>query len=1048
MSILLLHWAVWAQDRTVTGKVLSASDNSPLPGVAVVVKGTTNGTVSDIDGNYKLILPQGATSLVFSFIGFQTKEVEIGTQTVIDVVISEDVRQLDEVVVTGYGSQIKQDVTSNIAKVSGKDIQNLATLSVESTMQGRAAGVLIESGSGKVGQGMKVRVRGSSSITAGNQPVYVIDGVVVTSNSQSRTDAATNPLADINFNDIESIEVLKDAASAAIYGSRGSNGVVIITTKQGKSGKTKFNINYQTGRSGPTNKREFLSAKEYVELYREGAINRDKLNGLDPVNNPDDYPGSRLEAAEGDLDFYAAMDLFTDGSTDWRQLKVDTDWQDEVLRNDAGFQQVDLSASGGNEKTRFYLSGAYSSQEGILIGNKFERMSGRINLDHSVSDKFKLGFNLGLSRSENDRVAQDNEFSAPLQIVALPPISPIRKPDGSFMDTPDGLIYYNTLIENAEAEFITTSFRNIGNTYASYQIIPGLTARGEFGIDLMTQNEDRWWSSITETGRQANNTGSGDSRWVQVTNVTSKAFLNYSKVLNTVHSLDVTGGTEFQSSRKDETNVEAIGIAVDDLRKLESAATPIAFDSKLNEYTFLSYFGRINYKFNDKYLLSVSGRADASSRFGENNRFGFFPAASLGWIISEEAFLKDNNVVSFLKTRLSYGITGNAEIGNYDHLGTWEGAGYAGNAGLTPKRIPNPDLTWEKASQLDLGLDFGFFKNRISGEVDYFIKKSSDLLLDVPVPGTTGFEIQTQNIGKVENKGFEFVLNTDNMTGDFKWKTSLNLSFIKNKVTDLGGQDIIDEGSSRYMNVVKVGEPIGVFYGAEYAGVNPTNGDGIWFVNDTPNPDDIAEGVVFQLNGAYVTNNYNLAKFTTVGNPNPTFFGGITNTLQYKGLDFSFMFQWVSGNQIHMPSGRFMSSNGNFEDNQTRDMLNRWQKPGDITDVPQLRYFRANGNQARSSRYVQDGDYLRLKTLTIGYNLPKNLVQKAHLDNARIYITAQNLLTFTPYEGWDPEVSADFRGNANGVNGNANGSSNINQGIEFYTAPQARTITFGINLGF
>lgn len=1001
-----------AQRRTVTGTV-RAEDGSSLPGVTVLLKGTTTGSVSDINGAYSISVSETGGTLLFQFVGLKTVEAEIGSRSVVDVVMTEDVTSLQEIVITGYGQQLKTELTGNIAKVSGRDLENIPVPSVEQALQGRAAGVFIEAGNGKVGQGIKMRIRGSSSITASNQPLFVVDGVLITTESQSSTAAETNPLADLNFNDVESIEILKDASAAAIYGSRAANGVVLITTKKGKAGKTNFNVGYQTGVSSPTAKRDFLNAREYVELFREAAYNNDRRDGFDPINDPADYPDSWLEFAEFLLDQYS-------GHTDWRNLETNTDWQDQVMRT-GSFSQFDLNASGGNEKTRFYMSGSYSNQEGILIGNRFERMSGRINLDHSASDKFKFGLQMGLSRTLNDRVADDNAFATPMQAVAQPPITPVRDPNGVLYDVPV-TPYYNVLVEHEFADFRTISFRNLSNVYGSYEVIPGLTLRGEFGLDLLNQNEDRFWGSNTEVGRGAAGTAVGQSRWVNILNYTSRAFAHYSKGFGS-HFIDATGGLEYQNSRRDQTNVEGQGIPVDDLRKLASAAEITSGNSTLQQFTFVSYFGRINYKFNDRYLLSLSARADGSSRFGENNRFGFFPAASAGWILSEEAFLKNNSIVSFLKLRSSYGLTGNAQIGNFNHLGLYSAEGYAGFSGLRPVQIPNPDLRWEKTAQTDVGIDFGFLNNRITGEIDYYIKKTNDLLLNVPVPSTSGFGVQTRNIGALENYGVEFVLNTNNLVGAFTWSTSFNLAHNQNKVTDLGDQEIIDDGGSRYMNVVKVGHPIGAFFGAEYAGVDPANGDALWYVN--------GEGT-----GRETTNNFNRANFVVLGNPNPLWIGGLNNTFAYKGFDFAFLFQFVLGNQIHNAAGTFMTANMRFEDNQTADQMRRWRNPGDQTDVPQARLYRNNGAQSRSSRFLYDGDYLRLKTVTLGYTIPSHILSKASLRSARVYLAAQNLLTFTGYNGWDPEVNTDFL------------ATNVLQGIDFYAAPQARTITFGVNIGF
>ncbi|MFZ4549400.1 MAG: SusC/RagA family TonB-linked outer membrane protein, partial [Bacteroidales bacterium] len=474
--------------------------------------------------------------------------------------------------------------------------------------------------------------------------------------------------------------------------------------------------------------------------------------------------------------------------------------------------------------------------------------------------------------------------------------------------------------------------------------------------------------------------------------------------------------------------VDGQNFPTDDLKTLASAGLITDGTQTLTEYAFLSYFGRATFDYKSKYLVTMAGRIDKSSRFGANNRTGFFPALSAGWVLTKEDFLNSNKAFSFLKIRASYGLTGNAGIGNFKHLGLFGVTPYNGEPGLAPNQIANENLGWENTKQMDFGVDFGLFKNRISGEIDYYVKKTQDLLLDVPVPGTSGFSIQTQNIGSVENKGFEFVLNATVLPGDFKWDVSFNYSVNKNKVTDLGGKDIIDAESSRFMNVVKVGDPLGVFYGAQYAGVDPENGDAIWFVNEQDENGNIVDPTA-------TTNNFDAANFIVLGHPTPDKMYALTNTFDFKGFELAFTFQGVTGNKIHLAGDTYMAANAAWYDNQTVDQLNSWKKPGDITDVPQARLGYSNGDQGRSSRYLSDGAYIKLRSLTLAYTLPQAIVEKAKFSNIRLYIQGQNLLTFTKYIGWDPEVSTDFA------------VDNITSGVDFYSAPQPRSITFGINLG-
>ncbi|HOX83261.1 MAG TPA: TonB-dependent receptor, partial [Chryseolinea sp.] len=910
--------------------------------------------------------------------------------------------------------QIKQDLTGNIAKVSGDVIQNTPVTSFEQAIQGRAPGVLITSQNGKVGQGINIRIRGSSSISAGNEPLYVVDGMIINSDNFSNTSAATNALADLNTNDIQSLEILKDASAAALYGSRGANGVVLITTKRGKAGKTNFSINYQFGGSKPTGYREFVNAEQYVELMRESAYNNDLADGIDPIANPGDYGGSWLEYIEDEFDFLA-------GDTDWRTLETDTDWNKEAFQK-ATQQQFDISANGGNEKTKFFISGSSLDQDGILIGNNFKRISGRANIDHNATDKLSFGLSVSIAHSKNTRVTDDNEFSTPLQLVAQAPITPVRDKQGNLYDDAinPGMFYYPATVERENSSYLTKVFRNIASTNVTYKITPDLKIVGEYGFDLLTQNEDRYQNELTQTGRSVG--GYGQSRWVQVFNSTARALLIWDKTINN-HTISATGGFEYQQKSITQSNVEGQGFPLKELTKITSAAEIAIGSSNFEDEYFLSYFARANYKFKDRYLVSFSGRADGSSKFGNANRYGFFPAGSVGWILSQEDFLSENDAISFLKFRASYGLVGNAAIPNYRYFAQYSGIKYNGESGLAPTQISNPDLGWEKTAQLDIGVDFGFFNDKITGEVDYYNKQTSDLLFETPVPSTSGYTTQFKNVGELENKGFEFVLNYNIIkTSDLSVSIGGNYANNKNKILKLDGQQTsIDPGSSRYINFVQVGQPIGVFYGREYAGVDPANGDALWYVNGA------IEGET--------TSTYNDANSVVLGNPTPTSTYGFSANATYKGIELSILFQGVAGNKIYNAGGGFMSANGRYEDTSTIDQLDRWQNPGDITNVPQARLYANNGAQA-SSRFLSDGSYTRLKNVTLAYNFPGAALSKLSMTSLRVYFTGQNLMTFTKYDGWDPEVNTDYL------------ASNIFLSNDFYAAPQAKTFTIGVKIGF
>ena len=995
----LLFGYVYGQ-QTLSGTVSSASDATPLEGVAVVAKGTTVGAFTDANGSYTLSLPSEVQTITFNLIGYKLLEVNIEGRTVIDVQLVEGDLDLDEVIITGFGSQTKRNVTGNIAKVSGQEIENVPVTSFESAIQGRAAGVFVSKQNGKLGNGINIRIRGSASVTASNEPLYVIDGIVVTSQDQSSiiTNGATSPLADLNFNDIESIDILKDASAAAIYGSRASNGVVIITTKRGKIGKTKINVGYSAGTSEPSNKRDWLSGTQYLQLWDEA------------FNNVADADGS----------------LFGLTGEEWKDRRIpgwrdgnNTNWQDLAFNDDAGFQQFDINASGGNAKTRFYISAAALDQSGILIYNDFERISGRINLDHEATKNLKLGMNLSLARTTNDRVPNDNSFSTPLQLVALPPVQPLNDPDN-----PDQLfqqtVYFNGKLYEDNSSQQQRVFRTLGNVYLDWEFLQGLSFRTEFGVDILSQNEEVYFNSLLARNTNEPN-GFGENAFRHLQNYSTNNYLTYNTLIGEEHSLNVVGGMSYQETDDRFAQLEGRNFPNDTFRKLASAAEISEGTSRGEGFSIVSYFARANYGFLNKYLISLSARVDGDSRFGKDERYGFFPAGSVGWVISEEPFMKDQRFLSFLKLRGSFGITGNTPNTNFPSLGLWDGeSGYANLPGIAPSQSPNSGLKWETTQQIDIGLDWGILEGRISGEIDYYEKNTTDLLLDVNVPATTGFLTQTRNVGELENKGIEVVISARNLKGEFSWNTSLNFAANQNEITNLQGQ-VIEGG---FINRAVEGEPIGVFFAPEYAGVDPQTGDALYFLN-TELPDGGRD--------RGTTNNVNDAERVVIGNPNPDFIYGMNNSFSWKGIELNIFLQGVQGNEIYNGGGVFQMDGFGWFDNQDARVLNRWQQPGDQTDIPQLRFLEGS---TESSRFIEDGSYLRLKTVTLAYSLPSSITQQLKIDRIRVYATGQNLATLTDYEGWDPEVNADFT------------AGNIGLGSDFYSAPQARTLIFGVNLGF
>ncbi|MCZ4245499.1 SusC/RagA family TonB-linked outer membrane protein [Pedobacter punctiformis] len=984
----------FSQDKVISGKVTSG-DALPLPGVSVFVKDAPgNGTQTNAAGTFTLSVPNNAKILVFSFIGYKSKEVAINGTT-FNITLEDNAATLNDIVVVGYGTQNRKDLTGSIAKVTSADLKDRPLPTVESALQGKAPGVFINSSSGKLGQALQIRVRGISSISASNQPLFVIDGVPIVSEALGTYTEADNPLAAISPDDIESMEVLKDAASAAIYGARGSNGVVLITTKKGKQGRTNIDFGYYAGFSDPTRKGEFLNADQYRQL----------LDAAFKYNNYDD--GDYSNAAEMWQDYT--------GTDDWNSNN-NTNWVDAALRR-GHTQQYNLNINGGDAKTRFMLSGSYNNNNGIIVGNRYVRTGGRLSLDHTVSKILDVGGSVSISKVDNYRLPTDNAFSNPLQLNALPPIQPIYDASGELNNS---TVYYNSLIDIENGKNLSTTYRTFANAYASLKITPDLVFRSEYGFDFNNLEEEQFLGSKTQDGGSTG--GYASDYMAKSINFNTNNTLNYTKTFNEKHNLNVMAGFAFQDTKFRFSSVEGTTLPSDNFTKIASAAIISAGTSSETRHTFVSYLARVNYKYAEKYLLSASVRTDGSSRFGVNNRYGTFPAVSAGWILNQEEFLKSSSWLSLLKIRGSFGLTGNAEIGDFASRNLYRGVNYAGVGGTRPSQLGDPNLTWENTQNYNIGLDFGLFSDRVSGTVEYYKKKTTDLLLNAPIAATNGFSSIVQNIGDMQNKGFEFSLNTRNLIGEFKWSTSFNISLNRNKVLRLVNDQPIYPGG-RLLGRVAVGEPLGYFYGKAYAGVDPANGDALYYVD---------------ASRSTTTNNYNAAQNQKLGDPNPKFFGGFGNHFSYKNFDLDIQTQFVSGNDIYNMAGGFQSANGDYFDNQTIDQLNYWTPTNTNTNVPQPRFNEGNGTSP-SSRYIQDGSYFRVKSVVFGYSIPKSFANKYKLQNLRLYVSALNLFTITGYKGYDPEV--------NTPGGSTTQSANIQLGHDFYTPPQARTITFGVNIG-
>lgn len=1063
MAVLALPLSAQAQ-QNISGTVKDAKGEG-LPGASVVIKGTTRGTSTDVDGKYQLSATAGEI-LVATLTGYKPMEVTVGAEATIDFALEED-GMLDEIIVIGYGQTTKLDNVGAIAQIKGSDIKNVPSPSFDAALQGRAVGVQIVQSSGVPGSAVRMRIRGQASVSGNSEPLYIVDGVPVTTGDFSKRDGSanstnSNALADLNPNDIESMEVLKDAGAAAIYGSRAANGVVLITTKRGKAGKTAFDVGYYYGINQVTRKLPFINATEQLALLDEAYRN---ANGGLPLP-----PNFGLQRG------LTPASIVANGTN--------TNWFDEVLRQ--GYvQEANISARGGNEKTRFYTGGSYRDEDSFFKGNNYKRLSGRLNLDNTASDKLTLGTQISITGTTNRQVP--NVWGT-VNSSALP-YFPIKNADGTYFGNTVAQGQNTGANPTAQLEntFTTKGYRVLANAYASYKIIPALVLRAEFGSDFYNQYDEILVSSHNRflfpfDYKNANNlalpederiialprvqAGSFEERRLNVFNWNTNITLTYDKTFAEVHKFNVLGGFQAQKSAQRTTgaytngnagfadpyyNNTAAGLQIFDKNLINGYPTMGGYNSDLdNRFNFASFFGRVNYKMGEKYLASASVRTDGSSRFGKDRQFGVFPSLSAGWIMSEEKFLKNVAFIQYLKLRTSWGITGNAEIGNFNYVGTFGGSGgYLGQNGLYPTRIANPNLGWEKNRNVDLGIDFGFFKGRISGSISYFNKRSSDILFADPIQSSTGFTAVLRNTGIViRNQGIEFNISSKNLSPEsaIQWNTDFNIASIGNEVLSTGGLPIeafaAGLGESRLIE----GYPVGQGYMMQSAGVDPADGREM-FVNPKDGSRNNKLGVE------------NTDWRVPVGRPFPRFSGGMMNTVTWKGFELSALLTYQYGNTVFDNEAKFQI--GEVTNNaQRRDVLNRWQspeKPGDGKTPALFTSGPGSGRGLNSDRFMYDASFLRLRTLSLAYNLPKALVEKAFLTSARVYITAQNLFVITKYPGWDPEfVNTANVGNTGqfftpfGANGLVSQYQQAN--ITFNAAqnplPQQRTIIMGINIGF
>ena len=956
----LFTFSFMAAQRTVTGTVTEANGDA-LIGASVVVKGTVTGTSTDIDGSFSLDVPEGYNELEISYTGFATQTVDITGISTVSVTLVEGA-VLDELVVTGYGSQKRTDVSGSIVKVEGEKVQGRAVAGIDGALQGQVSGLLLTSNSGQPGAGMSVRIRGNSSINAGNEPLYVIDGIPVTTGDFSENyfgGMDANVLADLNPADIESVEVLKDAASASIYGSRASNGVVLITTKRGSAGQAKINFGYSRGVQSDIRRWDMLSGDQYSEL--------------------------------------------TGGTPNG----INSDFMGAIFR-DAPVSQYDLNVSGGDLKTKYYIGGSYFDQEGTIINQFFNRLSGRLNFDHTLNDRISIGASISMNRSKTNFVLSDNNIYGALSLAILQPQNvEIYNDDGSYNFA--GMFFENPVATAAEKVNLLTTTRTLGNVYARINIIEGLTFNSKVGLDLLDFSE-RIYNPVT-TSQGAGLNGEAFLNTSLAQRVVYQNYFDYQTDVAAGVRLGVLAGIDYEDYEVSNTSLGGNGFPSAEFQYLASAAeyTNAAQDVTFNR--LLAYYGRANVSIQDKYIITGTFRADGSSKFGANNRYGYFPSISVGWKVSNEDFLAESSTVSNLKLRVSYGLTGNqAGIGNFAARGlSGGGNNYNGLPGVAPSSLPNPDLKWEETTEFNIGVDFGFAQDRITGSFEFYNKETNDLLLNRPLPPSSGFTSITQNVGDIRNSGIEAALKGVIIDKEVQWSAGFQIAANQNEVLTLFDGQGFDAG---FLNRIDEGQPLAYFFGWEATGVDPATGD-LTFTD---------------VNG---DGSINGDDFKFIGNPHPDFIGSFTTDVSYKGLYLNVFINFVQGNEVLNYTRVFNEDGLRRGFNNNTRVIDRWQEAGDVTDIPRFGGPNASMNSAASSRFIEDGSFVRLKSVQLGYNLPGEILSQIGMSNLRIYVQGENLHTWTDYLGLDPEV-------------NWQGTGNLSIGTDFLTQGLNRTIKFGI----
>ncbi|HLW10870.1 MAG TPA: TonB-dependent receptor [Fermentimonas sp.] len=952
----------------------------PVIGATIQIKGTTQGTVTDIDGVFNLTAPAGGT-LVISYVGYTTQEVRVAPT--VRVVLSTDTELLDEVVVVAYGTVTREAKTGSVSSVSGTDISNAPVVSMDKALGGKIAGVSITSSSGQPGAASSIRVRGTSSINAGNNPLWVIDGIPVLTGNPNDFLNTGNVLSTINPNDIESITVLKDAAASSIYGSRAANGVILVTTKSGKEGRTNFNARVKYGASWLANDNDFgiMNAAQLLEYQRDAAVNA----GNDPDNPTDPY--------------YRPNELLS------RPL---TNWMDHLSRM-GNIQEYEINASGSNAKATYYSSLVYNRTDGVFYGVDMNKISGRLNADYKLTNTLETGARVNFSYTKGSDVPmQSLYYSNPVFAgMMILPWTPAYNDQG---DHNVDILENSRTNPRATAEYddqYGKSYQILGNIYLQYRPIRQLTFKTNNAVETINNDGRRYWSPETSQGDATLQVSRSSNLQLTTSNTAT-----YNDLFDDIHNVRVLLGQEAQKYTSDYLYSYAPDVNPDIPYVQTAPQSGVEAEQGYSATTLLSFFSMLDYNYDEKYYLQASLRSDGSSLFGSENRWGTFYSVGASWNIHRESFMDNLDFVNLLKLRASYGLNGNNNIEAYRAYGVYASTQYNGATGMRPSRPSNPNLSWEKNGTWNLGLDFTLF-DKLDGNVDVYNRKTTDMLLDKNVPQTTGFSSNFLNIGSLQNRGVEVQLNYDILNrNDLKWNVGANIAFNKTEILELGdNEEIAYADDSRLRH--KVGESLYTFRLRDYYGVDPTNGDAL-----------------YRDESGNLTNDFTQSRYIYPGSPEPKFLGGFNTNISWKGFDLGAFFEFKGGNYVLLIERRYLESDGaQMSNNQIKTALNYWKKPGDTGVNPKpIAGNATQSNNFGTTRFLQRGDYLRLKDVTLSYTLPSSILEKMNVSGLRVYVSAQNIYTFHDVDWWDPERGVD--------------------GIGYGIYPMTKSMIGGIELSF